>query len=230
MNNPRQAATAHPVLGPGRHGPVGGYSRHRDRRQDRVRASGVPGAASEGQELRGIRAERMVCWIYTAPESGHRRLRLVPGWGARKVGGAIGHAGELEAHQIVVIDEFTAGLAAGIEARVAPRALALQRQQPETFDEYESSASHRAPRASFPGSPRRAPAIPSACSGADATSAASGDAISASRRAVMTSNGPAEVAAISPAPVHAGTRRTRTNSRARRPCGPTGRAPFRATG
>ena len=40
----------------------------------------------------------------------------------------------VETHEIMVVDEFAAGLAAGVEARVAPRALAMQRQQAEAFD------------------------------------------------------------------------------------------------
>ena len=58
------------------------------------------------------------------------RATMAPRRSRRAVSACVG----IEANEIAVIDELATGLAAGVEARVAPRALAMQRQQAEAFD------------------------------------------------------------------------------------------------
>ena len=53
------------------------------------------------------------------------------------------HVRGIEANKIAVVDEFTAGLAAGVETCIAPGALAVKGQQAKALDRAASSASRR---------------------------------------------------------------------------------------
>ena len=60
----------------------------------------------------------------------HHGAQAKPARGVRMCG--------IEANEIAVIDEFPTGLAAGVEARIAAGALALQSQQAKALDRAKS--------------------------------------------------------------------------------------------
>ena len=86
-----------------------------------------------------------------------------------------------EANEIAMVDELATGLATGVEARIAARALAMQSQQTKALDVRVVGVT---PRAESQISRIVSPSAKSssAMSGAAATRAASDDAMMASRR------------------------------------------------
>jgi penicillin-binding protein 2 len=78
----------------GRHGSLGAHSGNRYRRQDRVGADRLAGAAREASEQFRFCPERLVCGIHAPAQSGHHRVCAVRRRRARETGGPSGNPGD----------------------------------------------------------------------------------------------------------------------------------------